>query len=176
MLRGARHSYLLNPDLVSRPSRLAADAMDSSWARHQQRAHRLTNSQPRPTSATQYGAHERVVEPLGTGMAGQSPPQPVPQGSMEMPTLRLWKRTQMRIWRAHTFKREFAVATIVYSFNYKPYIVFSDLLVVLCASLCNIYTPNVVATRWRRRASGCASLRSGLHRLSRGFLFFGSSP
>ncbi len=61
LLRGAGHSYLLHPDWVSRPSRLAADTMDSLWARHQWRTHRLTNSQPRPTSATRYGEHERVV-------------------------------------------------------------------------------------------------------------------
>ncbi len=85
LLRGARHGYLLHPDRVSQPTRLAADATDSPWARHQQRAHRLTNSQPQLTSATRYGVHDRVREPLGTGTAWQPAPQPAPQGSMEMP-------------------------------------------------------------------------------------------
>ncbi len=52
LLRGAGHGYLLHPDRVSRPSRLAADTTDGPWARHQQRAHRLTPSQPRPARAT----------------------------------------------------------------------------------------------------------------------------
>ncbi len=47
LLRGAGHGYLLHPDRVSQPSRLAADTTDDPWARHQQRAHRLTPSQPR---------------------------------------------------------------------------------------------------------------------------------
>ncbi len=46
LLRGAGHGYLLHPDRVSQPSRQAADTVDSPWACHQQRAHRLTNSQP----------------------------------------------------------------------------------------------------------------------------------
>ncbi len=40
LLRRAGHGYLLHPDQVSRPSRLAADTSDGPWARHQQRAHR----------------------------------------------------------------------------------------------------------------------------------------
>ena len=66
--RGAGHGYLLHPDRVSRPSRLAADTTDGPWAHHQQRASRLTPSQPRPASATQYGVHERVVETIGARM------------------------------------------------------------------------------------------------------------
>ena len=66
LLRGAGHGYLLHPDRVSRPSWLAADTTDGPWARHQQRASRLTSSQPRPASATQYGAHKCVVETIGT--------------------------------------------------------------------------------------------------------------
>ena len=85
LLRGAGHGFLLHPDRVSRPSQLAADTMDGPWARQQQRAHRLTNSQPRQASATQYSVHERVAEPLGAGMARQPALQPVPQDSMEMP-------------------------------------------------------------------------------------------
>ncbi len=46
LLRGAGHGYLLHPDRVSQPSRLAADTTDGPWARHQQRAQRLTPSQP----------------------------------------------------------------------------------------------------------------------------------
>ncbi len=36
LLRGAGHGYLLHPDRVSRPSRLAADTTDGPWASHQQ--------------------------------------------------------------------------------------------------------------------------------------------
>ncbi len=81
LLRGARHDYLLHPDRVSRPSRLAADTM----GRHQQRAHRLTSSQPWTASAKQYGVHERVVETIGARMTRQLAPPPVSLGPMEMP-------------------------------------------------------------------------------------------
>ncbi len=79
LLRGAGHSYLLHPDRVSWSSRLAADMMDGPWARHQQRAHKLTSSQPRSASATQYCAHEYVVESIGARMTRQPAPRPVPQ-------------------------------------------------------------------------------------------------
>ncbi len=85
LLRGAGHGYLLHPEQVIRPSRLAADTMDGPWAHHQQRVHRLTSSQPRPASATQYGAHKRVVESIGARMARQPAPPPVSLGPMEMP-------------------------------------------------------------------------------------------
>ena len=85
LLRGASHGYLLHPDQVSRPSQLAADTTDGPWARHQQRAHRLTPSQPRPASATQCGAHERVVETIGARMHQLPAPPPVDLGPMEMP-------------------------------------------------------------------------------------------
>ncbi len=85
LLRGAGHGYLLHPDRVSRPSRLAADTTDGPWAPHQQRAHRLTPSQPRSASATQYGAHERVVETIGARMHRLPAPPPVNLFPMEMP-------------------------------------------------------------------------------------------
>ncbi len=85
LLRGAGHGYLLHPDRVSRPSRLAADTMDCPWDHQQQRAHKLTHSQPQMTSATRYGVHNWVVEPLGAGIAQQLAAQLIPQGSMEMP-------------------------------------------------------------------------------------------
>ncbi len=59
--------------------------MDGPWVHHQQRAHRLTSSQPRPASATQYGAHEHIVESIGTRMTRQLAPPPVSLGSMGMP-------------------------------------------------------------------------------------------
>ncbi len=77
LLRGAGHGYLLHPDRVRQPSRLAADTTDSPWARHQQRASSLTPSQPRPASATRYGAHERVVETIGARMHQLPAPPPV---------------------------------------------------------------------------------------------------
>ncbi len=46
LLRGAGHGYLLHPDLVSRPSRLAADTTDGPWARHQLRASADSQSTP----------------------------------------------------------------------------------------------------------------------------------
>ncbi len=85
LLRGAGHSYLLHPDRVSRPSRLAADTTDGPWARHQQRVQRLTSSQPQSASATQYGVQERVVETIGARMHRQPAPPPVNLCPMEMP-------------------------------------------------------------------------------------------
>ncbi len=85
LLRGAGHGYLLHPDRVSRPSPLAADTTDGPWARHQQRAHRLTLSQPRSASATQYCVHERVVETIGARMHRPPAPPPVNLCPMEMP-------------------------------------------------------------------------------------------
>ncbi len=85
LLRGAGYGYFLHPDRLSRPTWLTADLVDSPWAHHQQRADGFTNNQPRSTSASQYGVHDWVAEPLGTGMARQPAPQPIPQGSMEMP-------------------------------------------------------------------------------------------
>ena len=77
LLRGAGHGYLLHPDRVSRPSRLTAETTDGLWARHQQRAQRLTPSQPWSASATQYGAQERVVETIGARMHQLPAPPPV---------------------------------------------------------------------------------------------------
>ncbi len=85
LLSGAGHGYLLHPNRVRRPSRLAADTRDGPWARHQQRAHRLAPSQPRPASATQYSAHEHVVKTIGARMHRQLAPPPVDLGPMEMP-------------------------------------------------------------------------------------------
>ncbi len=85
LLRGAGHGYLLHPDRVSRPSRLAADTTDGPWTRHQQRAQRLTPSQPRPANATQCGAQERVVETMGARTHRLPTPPPVNLGPMEMP-------------------------------------------------------------------------------------------
>ena len=85
LLRGAGHGYLLHPDRVSRPSRLAADTTDGPWTRHQQRAQRLTTSQPRPANATQCGVQERVVETIGARMHRLPAPPPINSGPMEMP-------------------------------------------------------------------------------------------
>ena len=87
LLRVAGHGYLLHPGRVSRPTQLAAITVDSPWARHQQRAHRLSNGHSRSASGTRYGVHGQdwVAEPFGPGMAHKPAPQPRYQGSMEMP-------------------------------------------------------------------------------------------
>ena len=38
LLLGAGHSHLLHPGWVIRPTQLAVETMDRSWARHKQRA------------------------------------------------------------------------------------------------------------------------------------------
>ncbi len=85
LLRGTGHVYLLHPDRVSRPPRLAADTTDGPWARHRQQAQRLTPSQPRLVNATQCGAQERVVEMIGARMHRLPAPRPVNLCPMEMP-------------------------------------------------------------------------------------------
>ncbi len=59
VLRGAGHSHLLHPSRASQPTQPAADAMDSTWVRHQQRAHRINSNSTQSTGAIYGAVHDR---------------------------------------------------------------------------------------------------------------------
>ncbi len=96
ILRLAGHGYLLHPQCASRPSRLAANVTDSPWARHQQRAQKLTKTSTRPSRAVYGDVHyqERGLEHEET-----VPCQQYAQGRGIRP---LWRRLMMHPRRMHS--------------------------------------------------------------------------